>query len=158
VVRPTYEPDRSLVIAKPALPKPDPEPDGATALAHGLAGYLRAVAEAIGVPPEGTTFEISDTATAYLGLTRRWAQRPGQDLMLVWSERDGWIVSVETDPGEAPIVVARLGGTDPVPEPDVVAKFVTNALAGPSETPTTLPTMPSRLRLAERLKRYATVR
>jgi hypothetical protein len=150
--RPTYEHGRARVAGIP-----DPESDSAAALARGLAGYLRAVAEVIGVPPEGTTFEISDTATAYVGLARRWSQRPSQDVMLLWSEHDGWIVSVETDPGDPPVVVARLGGADPVPGPDVVARFVTDALAGPGETPTTRPSVPSRRRLAERLKGYATI-
>ncbi|WP_245617441.1 DUF6292 family protein [Amycolatopsis taiwanensis] len=42
------------------------------------------------MPPEATSFEVSDTATAYLGLARRWSARPVDDLMLVWSERHGW--------------------------------------------------------------------
>jgi hypothetical protein len=127
-------------------------------LSHGLAGYLRAVAGAIGVPSEGTTFEISDTATAYLAMARQWPGRPGRDLMLVWSERTGWIVQVETDPGEQPMVVARLGGRDPVPEPEVVAKFVADALAqersdvaGPAVSMET-----NRAHLAEVLTRYVT--
>jgi hypothetical protein len=127
-------------------------------LSLGLAGYLRAVAEALGVPSEGTTFEISDTATAYLAMARQWPGRPGRDLMLVWSERTGWIVQVETDPGEQPMVVARLGGRDPAPEPKTVAKFVADALAldrshvaGPP-----VPMETNRAHLAEVLTRYVT--
>ncbi|MBP2326765.1 hypothetical protein JOF56_007150 [Kibdelosporangium banguiense] len=126
-------------------------------LSRGLAGYLRAVAEAIGVPPEGTTFEISDTATAYLALARRWPGRPGRDLMLVWGERTGWVVSVETDPGEQPMVVARLGGNDPVPEPQTVARFVTEALTSQTSAPArpAAAIEANRARLAEGLIRYA---
>ena len=102
---------------------------GITELSRGLAGYLRAVAGAVGVPEEATSFEISDTATAYLGLSRRWPARPGEDLMLVWSEGNGWAVAVETAPGEPPMVLAWLGGTDAVPEPAVVARFVTDVIA-----------------------------
>jgi len=127
-------------------------------LSLGLAGYLRAVAEAIGVPSEGTTFEISDTATAYLALARQWPGRPGRDLMLVWSERTGWTVSVETDPGEQPMVVARLGGRDPAPEPKVVADFVSEAVTRDSSVaagpPGSMET--NRAHLAEVLTRYVT--
>src|ERR1043165_8728767 len=101
--------------------------DSIWALSKGLAGYLRAVADAVGVPAEGTTYEISDTATAYVALTRRCPERPGRDLMLVWSERTGWTVSVETDPEEAPIIIARIDG-ELLPAPETVARFVTNAL------------------------------
>ncbi|MET0234116.1 MAG: DUF6292 family protein [Kibdelosporangium sp.] len=130
--------------------------DGIRELSFGLAGYLRAVAGAIGAPAEGTTFEISDTATAYIALTRRWPGRPGRDLMLVWGERTGWIVSVETDPGEEPFVVARLGGTDPVPEPEVVARFVADALAsGASDVvPPAVPIETNRTQLADGLRAY----
>ncbi|ONI81426.1 hypothetical protein ALI144C_18990 [Actinosynnema sp. ALI-1.44] len=120
----------------------------------GLAGYLHAVAEAVGVPDEGTTFEISDTATAYVALARRWPARPGRDLMLVWSERTGWAVSVETDPDEAPITIARIGD-DPLPTPDTVARFVTHALTERrfgARPPTVIKT--SRARLTWALSRY----
>lgn len=133
-----------------------PADDVTRELSRGLAGYLHAVAEEIGVPPEGTTFEISDTATAYLALARRWPARPSRDVMLVWSERTGWTVSVETDPDEAPLVVARLGGADPVPEPRVVSQFVTDALTGHEAGPgQALTIKPNRARLAEGLTRYA---
>jgi hypothetical protein len=72
---------------------------------------------------------VSDTATAYLGLPQRWLERPELDLMLVWDERLGWYVGVETVPGDAPVVLAYLGG-DAVPNPVVVARFVTDAVAG----------------------------
>ncbi|ONI77810.1 hypothetical protein ALI144C_30705 [Actinosynnema sp. ALI-1.44] len=123
----------------------------------GLAGYLRAVADAVGVPDEGTTFEISDTATAYLALARRWPARPGRDLMLVWSERTGWAVSVETDPGEAPITIARLHG-DPLSKPGTVARFVVDAIdhsrAGAPSLPTSAPS--NRTVLARGLACYIT--
>jgi hypothetical protein len=141
---------------EPSWTEPWSADDISRELSRGLAGYLHAVAEELGVPPEGTTFEISDTATAYLALARRWPARPGRDVMLVWSERTGWTVSVETDPDETPMVVARLGGADPVPEPRTVAQFVTEALTG-QETgagpATTIKT--NRASLAEGLTRYA---
>ncbi|HEY4460380.1 MAG TPA: DUF6292 family protein [Pseudonocardiaceae bacterium] len=99
-----------------------------TALVSGLSGYVRAVADAIDVPVEATDFEVSDTATAYLGLALRSARHPDHDLMLVWSERHGWVLAVETNPAEQPAVLACLG-TDLVPEPAKVARFVTDTLA-----------------------------
>lgn len=126
-------------------------------LARGLAGYVRAVAGAVGVPVEATSSEISDTASAYLGLTRKWTARPGADLMLVWNERRGWAVEVETDVGEAPQVVAYLVDEDVVPEPGAVARFVTDVVAGRRSGSRELdaPVAAGRQELAERLSRYA---
>lgn len=49
--------------------------------------------------------------------------------MLVWDERLGWYVGVETVPGDAPVVIAYLGGAA-VAAPTTVARFVTDAVAG----------------------------
>lgn len=134
-------------------------PDSTQELRWGLEGYLRAVAAEIGVPVDGTSFEISDTATAYLAIAPRWSAHPGRDLMLTWGERTGWMLEVETDPTEATAVMARLGGDDPVPEPDVVARFVRDVVAGrvdedrPEKTDGS-PTTGGRRYLADRLSRY----
>lgn len=133
----------------------DERTDGTTTLSHGLAGYLRAVADAVGVPAEATSFEVSDTATAYLGLARRWPERPGEDLMLIWSEQHGWAVAVETIPGAAPMVVAYLAGAEVVPAPDVVARFVTDVIAS-RRSGSPRPVFPKERReLADRLAQYA---
>jgi hypothetical protein len=128
------------------------------ALVSGLSGYIRAVADAIDVPVEATDFEVSDTATAYLGLALRSAHHPDHDLMLVWSERHGWVLAVETTPAERPAVLAYLGA-DLVPEPATVARFVTNAL---SEFPRGERTPPSvsvaRRQVGALLARYANTR
>jgi hypothetical protein len=91
---------------------------------------VRAVAVAVGVPDESTTVEISDTATAYLGLPRRWLDRPDHDVMLVWSGRRGWSLAAETDPAEDPVVIAYQGSDDLVPPPGAVAQFVADTAAG----------------------------
>lgn len=98
-------------------------------LADGLAGYVQAVAQALQVSVEATNSEVSDTATAYLALTTRSPSYPDRDLMLVWSERCGWALAVETAPTEAPTVLAYLGA-DPAPRPEVVVRFVGAVLAG----------------------------
>ncbi|MFL6142316.1 MAG: DUF6292 family protein [Labedaea sp.] len=104
--------------------------EGAFALERGLAGYVRAVAAELRVSEEATGFEISDTVTAYLGLTERNPDCPGRDLMLVWNQRDGWLVAVETRPAEQPLVVGYLGTADILPSPDRVAGFVAGVLGG----------------------------
>lgn len=130
--------------------------DSTADLRPGLAGYLRAVAAEVGVPSDGTSYEISDTATAYLALARRWSRRPGHDLMLEWGERDGWALAVETAPADAVEVVAYLGGDDVVPPPSEVARFVTAVIAG-AEFARESPEFDGddRHALASRLARYA---
>lgn len=122
-----------------------------------MAGYVRAVADTVGVPVEGTGFEVSDTVTAYLGLSRQWTERPGRDLMLAWNEHHGWYVAVETDPAEDPLVVAYLGGDDPVPAPPEVARFVTQVIAEhhPDRHRPDFATAVERDELTRRLIRYA---
>ncbi len=103
--------------------------DGPGPLDNRLGRYVRQVAIAVGIPAEATGYEVSDTATAYLGLAERWLERPDRELMLAWDERLGWYVGVETIPGEAPVVVGYLGG-DAVRAPAAVARFVADAVAG----------------------------
>ena len=102
---------------------------GSPTLSQSLAGYVRQVATAIGVPVDAIGYEVSDTATAYLGLATRSPEHAGRDLMLVWDERLGWYVGVETHPDETPLVLCYLGG-DAVPPTATVARFVTDAVAG----------------------------
>ncbi|ONI85078.1 hypothetical protein ALI22I_32115 [Saccharothrix sp. ALI-22-I] len=123
--------------------------DNSALISIGLARYVKAVAEEIGVPPEGTEFEVSDTATAYLGL-----EGPGPDLMLLWNEKRGWSIAVETDPTEAPLVIAHLG-MPLVPPPDAVARFVDDVLAGkPGSPEPEFGVTHDRNRLATRLSDY----
>ncbi|QFZ24690.1 hypothetical protein EKG83_34795 [Saccharothrix syringae] len=122
--------------------------DDAGVLATALAGYVRAVAAEVGVPPEGTEFEVSDTTTAYLAL----AEGAGRDLMLVWSSEHGWSVAVETDPGEQPVTVAHLG-PPLVPRPAEVARFVADVRAGGPGRPE-LTVAEDRRLLVERLSAY----
>ncbi|WP_216214318.1 DUF6292 family protein [Amycolatopsis aidingensis] len=132
--------------------------DDATAasLHRGLAGYLRAVAGALAVPAEATSFEISDTVSAYLGLARRWNRRPERDLMLVWNERYGWALAVEPESGEPGTVLSYLPDEQVVPGPATVARFVTEVLDGhrtAEPSPGRRPAI-TRTNLAEQLARY----
>ncbi|HEY2062510.1 DUF6292 family protein [Amycolatopsis sp. NBC_01480] len=123
-----------MLLSRPDLLSDLAEGDDHQLLRSALAGYVSAVATAVGVPPEGTSFEVTDTVTAYLGLSRRAPSYPGRDLMLVWSARQGWAVSVEPRPDEAPLVLARLGG-DVVPAPEAVGRFVTEVVSRTGGTP-----------------------
>lgn len=105
------------------------EPAQRPTLSQRLAVYVRQVATAIGVPTEATGYEVTDTATAYLALDQRLHTRPDHDLMLVWDERLGWYVAVETIPTEGPAVIAYLDG-DTVPTPAAVARFVIDTASG----------------------------
>ncbi|WP_290060761.1 DUF6292 family protein [Amycolatopsis solani] len=131
------------------------EPDTRT-LERGLARYVRAVASAVGVPAESTTVEISDTATAYLGLPLRWRDRPDHDVMLVWSERRGWSLAVETEPTQSPDVIAHQGGENLVPAPAAVARFVADTAAGrhPGPAAPAAVKTASRTSLTEQLRPY----
>jgi hypothetical protein len=111
-----------LGLTQPARQQPLP-------LNRRLAAYVRQVAVAVGVPTEATGHEVTDTATAYIALDERCVTHPDHDLMLVWDERLGWYVAVETNPTEPPEVVAYLEG-DAVPAPAMVARFVSETTSG----------------------------
>ncbi|MBY8849925.1 DUF6292 family protein [Saccharothrix longispora] len=136
---------------EPATRPVDPDPDHTQALTRALREYVRAVAVAVGVPADGTTFEVTDTITAYLALGQQAPEHPGRDLMLVWDERQGWSVSVETDPGESPVLLAR-GGDDPVPHPEAVARLVAGSAARRAGAPAVAPRQLDRAALAERME------
>lgn len=107
------------------MPSLEDSPRAAPMLGKALAAYVRQVAVTIGVPADGVAYEVSDTATAYIGLPDRVAAHPGGDLMLVWDERLGW--RVETEDNQH--VLGRLRG-GPVPAPEMVAAFVTDVIEG----------------------------
>jgi hypothetical protein len=133
----------------------DDTQEGLPTLGRSLARYVQQVAAATGVPTEAVGYEVSDTATAYLGLTHRLPEHPGRDLMLVWDERLGWLLGVETNPHEAQLVLGYLGD-DIVPSPGAVARFVAGAVAGQTAhrlRPVLPPT--DRLSLARRMADHA---
>lgn len=115
--------------------------DGASVLSRSLAGYVKQVAGLVGVPAEAVGHEVSDTATAYLGLADRFTGHPTRDLMLVWDERLGWYIGVEPHAGESTSVLCYLGG-EAVPAPAAVARFVSGFVAGQGEGKLMRPTLP----------------
>ncbi|WIX82887.1 DUF6292 family protein [Amycolatopsis carbonis] len=119
--------DKALLLSILGL---EPAADtGPRDLEPALAEYTRQVAEQIGVPADAVTYEVTDTATAYLGLTRRTTDLPRRDLMLVWDERHGWYIAIEPRGNDQPPVISHLG-IQIAPPPATVARFVADVLHG----------------------------
>jgi hypothetical protein len=131
--------------------------EGTYLLAGALDRYVRKVAEALGVPSDGISCEVTDTATAYVALGCRAVAHPDRDVMLVWSATQGWVVSIETDPAEPLIVLGRLGG-DLVPAPEAVARLVADSVTrrGTRQAPVTASRLMGWSDLAECMERHAT--
>lgn len=131
--------------------------EGTHLLAGALERYVEKVAEALGVPRDGISFEVTDTATAYIALGCRAVAHPARDAMLVWSATQGWAVSIETDPTEPQIVLARATG-DIVQAPEVVARLVADSMGrlGTREAAVAGPPPMGWSDLAECMERYAT--
>jgi hypothetical protein len=94
-----------------------------------LRGYLAAVTSVLGIGLESCTVDLDLPVSAYVALDTRLDQFPGRDLALVWNEGQGWAVAVETHRGGDLAVLSYLGGTEIVPEPRQVAKFLAAVLA-----------------------------
>ncbi|MBP2478724.1 hypothetical protein JOF53_007596 [Crossiella equi] len=147
--------DQRELLAMLGLEAPGQQPRTRT-LAEVLPAYVRAVARLTGTASEGTSSEVTDTATAYLALTSRCVVHPGHDLMLTWSERQGWALSVETQPHELPRVLARLGA-ELAPAPARVAAFVAEVLrSGTAPADSHLPPSRDRDELARCMAGYET--
>lgn len=103
--------------------------DETTHEAFGLAGYVRAVAAAVGVPQQAAAWELGDRPAAYLALPDRCADHPERDLMLIWSAQRGWKICLENTAHQPSAVVARLG-MRVVATPAEVGQFVADVLGG----------------------------
>ena len=97
--------------------------DGEGAAARGLHRYVRLVAEAVGVGAEASVVQLHDPVGAYLALDRCHPAYPGQDLALLWDERHGWALGVETNGGVEVRVLSCLA-VELLPAPRLVGKFV----------------------------------
>lgn len=89
-----------------------------------LRGYLLTVASGLGVGLESCTLDVDAPVSAYLALDHKVAAYPERDVALLWNERGGWSIAVETHSGEDLIVVADLGTDDVAPPADQVGAFV----------------------------------
>ncbi|MEU5259404.1 DUF6292 family protein [Amycolatopsis sp. NPDC021455] len=121
----------------------------------GLSGYLAVVSAALGVGGESCTADLDVPASAYVALDLRLPRHPGRDLALLWDERHGWALAMETHSGEDLLVLAYLGD-DLVPSPARVRGFVAaiRDAGGPSAPPVPPDLRGDREELLERLLRY----
>jgi Family of unknown function (DUF6292) len=96
---------------------------------RGLRRYVCCVAEGLGAGLEGVWSELADEAAAYVALDERLPSRPGRDVALVWDDRRGWAVAVETGSGEDLLMVAWYG-PELLPAPKDVVRFTRGVLSG----------------------------
>ncbi|HEX3593118.1 MAG TPA: DUF6292 family protein [Pseudonocardiaceae bacterium] len=132
--------------------------DDADDLVPGLRGYVALVAAALAVGLESCATDPYSPASAYIALDVRLSRYPKRDVALLWDERQGWSVCVETHSGEDLIVVAYLG-RDLLAPPATVQMFVEAVVAGLPVGRTEPPTMApcDRDVLVDRLRGYAGV-
>lgn len=86
--------------------------------------YVRAVAREWGIGAEFCVIDAEPPAWAYLPVAWRLPRYPGRDLALLWDERSGWSLVIETDSSQNLIVVAGLGEESVVPAPSTVHRVV----------------------------------
>lgn len=97
--------------------------------ARGLRRYVQLVAEEIGCSGDAFWVQLESPVSAYLPMEDQLPRYPNRDLALLWDERHGWCLAVETASGEDLIVVSYFGHSH-VPPPRVVAAFVAQLLSG----------------------------
>lgn len=85
----------------------------------GMHVYVERIAAGLGVEQAATYCEVADVAVAYVALADRLDRYPGRDTALVWDERQGWALAVETHSGEDLLVLAYLG-RQLLPAPEAV--------------------------------------
>ena len=95
-----------------------------------LRDYLRAVSAELGIGLESCTIDLDMPRSAYIALDWRLDRFPDRDLALLWDERHGWSVAIETHSSEDLIVLSYLGGDTVAPSPRTVARFVAAIRAG----------------------------
>ncbi|PPK64969.1 DUF6292 family protein [Actinokineospora auranticolor] len=109
------------------------------ALHRALGEYLGAVAEELGVGAESTTVDLDTPLSAYIALDTELPDHPGRDTALLWDERHGWSVAVETHSGEDLVTVAHLAANAVAPAPRRIARFLAAVARGDRRRPQTAP-------------------
>jgi hypothetical protein len=102
-------------------------------VARALRGYVRMVRQALGLRGECSYVQDDGPASAYIALDGRLSRFPGRDVALLWDERHGWSLAIETHSGEELFTVARLA-QDVLPSPDTVAAWVRRQFLSEPET------------------------
>lgn len=127
--------------------------DGDGVVARGLRRYVLLVAEALGVGAEASVLQLHDPVSVYLASDRSVPGHGDWDLALLWDERHGWALGVETDGGAEVGVIDHMV-TDVLPAPRVVADFVDRARQG-GETGRPVPPWFAADDVGDRLAGYA---
>ncbi|MEJ2852129.1 MULTISPECIES: DUF6292 family protein [unclassified Saccharothrix] len=94
-----------------------------------LREYVRLVTAALGLSGECSVVQAERPASVYLAVDGHLPGFPEYDAALVWDERRGWAVAVESGGAQDLVVQERLPG-DVLPPPDVVASWATDVLRG----------------------------
>lgn len=89
---------------------------------RGLRRYARQVSRALGLHGECSYVQAEDVASAYIALDGQLTRFPGRDVALLWNEKHGWSVGIETHSGEDLVVVDYLG-QNLLPAPEKVAAW-----------------------------------
>ena len=89
-----------------------------------LRGYLATVASGLDVGLESCTLDIDAPVSAYLAVDHKVPAYPERDVALLWDERGGWSIAVETHSGEDLIVLAAMDTAEVAPPAEQVAEFV----------------------------------
>ena len=110
----------------------DLEPDGPAG--RGLRRYVWLVADALGVGHGCCYIQYESPVQAYIPVDDRLPRLPSSDVAVIWDATQGWAVGVEDQLGPDVVALSHLGG-DVLPEPEVVADFVTGFLSGDPITP-----------------------
>jgi uncharacterized protein DUF6292 len=89
-----------------------------------LREYVHAVAAEWRIGAESCVLDVEPPAWAYVALDWTLPRYPDRDLALLWDERTGWAVAIETHSSEDLIVVACPVDGAVVPPPSGVRAFV----------------------------------
>ena len=129
--------------------------DGYDAWARGLRRYLGLVAEAVGVGAEACYAQLEPPIDAYIALDHRLCAFPARDAALLWEERCGWALAVETHGGADLMVLGYLGLDDVLPAPRLLTGYVRAAIDGVSVGEPNPPVLHGTADLTTRLAAYA---
>ncbi len=97
--------------------------------ARGLLRYVGLVGDAIGMGAAASMVQLDEPISVYLPLDRCAAEYRDRDLALLWDERCGWALAVESG-GGVDLRIAGFLGSGLVPAPRVVADYVDRACHG----------------------------
>ncbi|HEX3648663.1 MAG TPA: DUF6292 family protein [Pseudonocardiaceae bacterium] len=109
------------LVAGPWADRADDEPPEFDGM---LREYVYAVAAGWRIGAEFCVLDMETPAWAYVALDWELPRYPNRDLALLWDERTGWSVAIETHSSEDLIVVACPNDPAVVPPPARVCRFV----------------------------------